>query len=81
MQYITVDIQRIYINWNLGSHTYTMTVHLTPDVEQYSMQSLTNWVQGNSDRIVSWEVDDLSWARPEQYDAVRALINNNLPQE
>ena len=81
MRYITVDIQRIYINWNLGNHTYTMTVHLTPDVEQYSMQSLTNWVQGNSDRIVSWNIDDDSWARPEQYDAVRALINNNLPQE
>lgn len=80
MEYITVDIQCIYINWNLGSHTYTMTVHLTPDVEQYAMQSLTNWVQGNSDRIVSWEVDDNSWAQLEQYIAVETLINNNLNQ-
>ena len=27
------DIQVIYINWNLGSHTYTMTVNLAPNVQ------------------------------------------------
>lgn len=75
------DIQVIYINWNLGSHTYTMTVNLAPNVQQFAMQSLTNWVLGNSDRVVSWTVDDNSWATIDQYDAVRSLINTNLPTE
>jgi hypothetical protein len=71
--------QVIYINWNLGSHTYTMTVNLEREVQSWALQSLIDWARFNSNRIKSWSVDESSFATSEQFNTVRGLINAAIP--
>ena len=52
-------IQSIYIEWNLGNHTYTMTVNLSDEHRQWALQSLQLWLEGNRDRIESWSFVDV----------------------
>jgi len=63
--------QIINIKWNLGNHTYTMTVNLSDEHRQWALQSLQLWLEGNRDRIESWSID---WISPENsYDIMNAI--------
>ena len=51
-------LQSIYIEWNLGNHTYTMTVNLSDEHREQSLQSLQNWIVKNIHRIEDWSFVD-----------------------
>lgn len=69
----------IYINWNLGSHTYTMTVNVSDRYRLLGLDSLKGWLKFNRRRIQSWAFDDGSYVvELDHYDTVRSLINNAL---
>lgn len=71
--------QYIYIDWNLGSHTYTMTLNVSSKYRLLALASLKDWLKFNKRRIQSWAFDDGSYViEPDHYDTVRALINNAL---
>ena len=65
-------LQIINIKWNLGNNKYyTMTVNLSDEHRQWSLQSLQLWLEGNRDRILSWSID---WISPENsYDIMNAV--------
>lgn len=69
--------QVIYINWNLGNHTYTMTINLSSNPQYWALQSLKDWVKYNSPRVISWSFDDNSNGTIDQFETVRFLINSN----
>ena len=70
--------QVIYINWNMGDHTYTMTINLSSNPQYWALQSLKDWVKYNGSRVIWWSIDDNSTATTEQYDTVQFLISSNL---
>ena len=72
-----IMIQCIYIEWNLGNHTYTMTVNLSDEHRQWSLQSLQLWLDGNKDRIESWSFVDLPANSGALIDAVRSILRQN----
>lgn len=69
--------QYIYINWDLGSHTYTMTVNVSNKYRLLALDSLKDWLKFNKRKVQAWSFDDSSFVtEPENFDTVRALINN-----
>jgi len=66
----------IYIDWNMGNHTYKMTLHLW---YSWSLESLEKWIEYNGSRVESWSFDErFSTAKNDKFDKVRFLINSNL---
>ncbi len=70
-------IQSIYIEWNLGNHTYTMTVNLSDEHREQSLQSLQNWIFENIHRIESWSFVDLPPNSGALIDAVEPILRQN----
>ncbi len=70
-------LQCIYIEWNLGNHTYTMTVNLSDEHREQSLQSLQNWIFENIHRIESWTFVDLPPNSGSLMDAVEPIIQLN----
>lgn len=69
--------QYIYINWDLGSHTYTMTVNVSNKYRLLALDSLRDWLKFNKRKVQSWAFDNSSFVtEPENFDTVRELINN-----
>ena len=71
--------QYIYIDWNLGSHIYTMTVNVSDSCRLLALNSLKGWLKFNRKRIQSWAFDNGSFViDTDHYDTVKDLINSTL---
>ena len=74
---MTKESNKIYINWNLKNHTYTMTINLGANPEYCALQSLKDWVKYNGSNVVSWSFDDNSNGTTDQFETIKFLINSN----
>ena len=51
---------KLYINWKLPGHTYTMTCNVESYAqEKKTKQSIIKWIQQNKNRIIDWSFENM----------------------